>query len=65
VGWLNQRGITITLPTSTVPFVIRPYVTPTYLAGVVALAAAGAVVFAIYPAWRASRMRPVQALAGG
>jgi putative ABC transport system permease protein len=65
VGWLNQRGITITLPTSTVPFVIRPYVTPAYLAGVVALAAAGAVVFAIYPAWRASRMRPVQALAGG
>lgn len=65
VLWLNRRGIEISMPGSTVPFTIYPYVTPTYLVGVIALAGFGALIFAAYPAWRASRLRPVQALAGG
>jgi len=62
---LHQRGISVTFPGSNVPFVIQPFVTPSYLFGVVSLAGAGALLFAVYPAWRASRLRPVEALAGG
>ncbi len=65
VTWLEQRGIEVTMPGSAVPFIIRPYTTLTYLAFVVSLAAGGSLLFAVYPSWRASRMRPVQALAGG
>lgn len=61
---LNRRGIEVTAPGANVPFTIRPVVSPEYLVFVVALAALGAVTFALYPAWRASRLRPVQALAG-
>lgn len=62
---LHQRGIAVTFPGSSVPFTIRPFVSPAYLMGIVALAGLGALLFAVYPAWRASRLRPVQALAGG
>jgi putative ABC transport system permease protein len=62
---MHQRGISVTFPGSNVPFTILPYVTVSYMAGVVAIAAAGALFFAVYPAWRASRLRPVEALAGG
>lgn len=62
---LSARGISLTVPGSDVPMVIRPFMTSGYLAMVVAIAAAGALVFALYPAWRASRLRPVEALAGG
>ena len=65
VLWLHHRGIEVTFPGSNVPFVIHPFVSATYLAQVVSLAGAGALLFAVYPAWRASRLRPVEALAGG
>ena len=64
-AWLQHRGIVITLPTSPVPYVIRPFVSLRYLLLVVGIAGMGAMLFAAYPAWRASRLRPVQALAGG
>lgn len=64
-SWLAARGIALQLPTSDVPYVIHPFVPLHYLAAVVAIAAAGAVLFALYPAWRASRLRPALALAGG
>lgn len=64
VAWLGQRGIEITVPGSSVVFTLVPEVTLVYLAQIVAIAVSGAVLFAIYPAVRASRLRPVQALAG-
>ena len=64
-AWLHHRGITILLPTSPVPYIIRPFVSPLYLLEVTLIAGIGGMVFAAYPAWRASRLRPVQALAGG
>lgn len=62
---LNVVGITVKVPSASVPFTIRPFVGIDYLLLVVAIAGAGALVFSLYPAWRASRLRPVQALAGG
>ncbi len=62
---LNRRGISVSFPGSNVPFTIQPFVTPTYLLTIVAIAGLGALLFAVYPAWRASRLRPVEALAGG
>lgn len=62
---LGMVGITVKVPSATVPFTIRPFVGFDYLLLVVAIAGAGALVFSLYPAWRASRLRPVQALAGG
>ena len=62
---LHERGISVTFPGSNVPFTIQPFVTLGYLASIVAIAGLGALLFAAYPAWRASRLRPVEALAGG
>lgn len=64
VEWLAQRGIRVTAPGSHVPFMIIPAISTAYLGMVLAMATVGSTVFGLYPAWRASRMRPVQALAG-
>lgn len=61
---LDARGLEFSPPGATVPFHVQPYVTAGYLLQVVLLAGAGSVMFALYPAFRASRLRPVQALAG-
>ena len=41
---------------------IRPILTPTVFVGALAFGLAVSVVFAVYPAWRASRLKPVEAL---
>jgi putative ABC transport system permease protein len=64
VLWMGQHGIEVIAPGSHVPFIINPRIAPGYVGGVVLAAAAGAALFSLYPAWRASRLRPVQALAG-
>jgi putative ABC transport system permease protein len=64
VLYFGRRGIVFTFPGSSVPFVLNPFVSAGYLGQVLLLATAGAGLFALYPAWRASRLRPVQALAG-
>ncbi len=60
--WLNQRGILLPSPGASVDSVIRPFVTPGYLAYAVGVATGGAGLAALWPAWRASRLRPVEAL---
>ena len=41
---------------------ITPVLTPTVLLGAIAFGLLVSVVFALYPAWRASRLKPVEAL---
>jgi ABC-type lipoprotein release transport system permease subunit len=43
---------------------VFPFLTVKYTALALLTAIGGAVLFALYPAWRASRLRPVQALSG-
>ena len=43
-------------------FVINPVLTPTVLLGALGFGIAVSIVFAIYPAWRASKLKPVDAL---
>lgn len=61
---LAQKGITFMPPNASVPFEIFPFLTLRFTAGILLTAIFGAVIFAFYPAYRASRLRPVQALAG-
>lgn len=61
VGWLHQRGIPIP-GTGSTPDLVLPSLSLTYLAGAVVLAAVAAMVAALYPAWKASRLNPVDAL---
>jgi len=39
-----------------------PLLTPTILAGALAFGVGVSVIFALYPAWRASKLKPVEAL---
>ena len=64
VALLGRRGITFAFPGSRVPFTLTPFMTSAYLTQIMLMATAGAGLFALYPAFRASRMRPVQALSG-
>jgi putative ABC transport system permease protein len=61
---LGRHGLTFHFPGSAVPFVLTPFMKPAYLVEVLLMATGGAGLFAIYPAFRASRLRPVEALAG-
>jgi putative ABC transport system permease protein len=42
--------------------ILRPTVTPTFVASAVGVATAGALLASLWPAWRASRLDPVEAL---
>jgi putative ABC transport system permease protein len=63
-AWLAHRGILFQAPTLSVPFDIRPFIDAGYLVRITLLATVGAALFSLYPAWRASRLRPIEALAG-
>ncbi|HYH96277.1 ABC transporter permease [Hyalangium sp.] len=61
--WLHQQGILLPSPGANVDSIIRPFVSLSYLGRSVVMAAVGAGLAALWPAWRASRLRPVEALA--
>jgi len=64
VSILGAIGIPFHVPGTGLAFFIRPVISAALVARVAGASAAGAVLFALYPALRASRLTPVQALAG-
>jgi putative ABC transport system permease protein len=63
IAWLAHRHIVVSSPVG-LAFHFVPSVSAGYVVTLVAVVAVGAVLSSLYPAWRASRLRPVQALAG-
>ena len=59
---LGARGIVLQPPGASLPATIHPSVSALFLLRTIALAVVGAVTASFLPAWRASRLRPVEAL---
>jgi putative ABC transport system permease protein len=62
VLWLHDKGIHLAAPGASVESVIRPVIPLAYLFRAVCMATIGAALAALWPAYRASRLRPVEAL---
>lgn len=62
VLFLGARGLDFTPPGSEVPTVLHPVLAPALVVGVAAATLLGAVVASFFPARRASRLDPVEAL---
>ncbi len=60
--WLHNKGIRLAAPGASVESVIRPVIPIAYLFRAVLMATLGAALAALWPAYRASRLRPVEAL---
>lgn len=60
---MHHKGIPLPAPGSTVTSTIRPFVSSAFLVRSLLFATVGAALSSLYPAWRASRLRPVEALA--
>jgi putative ABC transport system permease protein len=63
VAVMSRVGVQMTAPGAKVPVVLHPWVEPAFVARVVGQAVVGAGLAALWPARRASRLRPVEALA--
>ncbi len=61
--WLGQRGIHLPAPGASADSIIRPHVSAVYLVRTVGMATVGAALAALWPAYRAAQLRPVEALA--
>jgi putative ABC transport system permease protein len=59
---LAAKGIRIELAGTSAASILRPAVSPEFVVGAVVVAIIGALVASAYPAWRASRLNPVDAL---
>lgn len=62
VLWLHHVGIPLPAPGATVPSIIRPFVSNRFLLTALLGTPLGAGLATLWPAWRASRLRPVEAL---
>lgn len=62
LGIMGSVGLDVTLPGQQVPTVLYPRVPPEFLAFVMLLAVTSALVAAIVPAYRSTRLKPVDAL---
>lgn len=63
VAVMSSKGIPLPAPGSTVTNLVRPFVSSAFLVRSLLFATLGAALASLYPAWRASRLRPVEALA--
>ncbi len=63
VAYIAHVGLPIPAPGATVPSIVRPGLDAVFLLRALAQATLGAAIAALWPAWRASRLRPVEALA--
>lgn len=63
VSGFARSGITIRLGGMAAPLHLYPWITGTYVASMLAVAVAAAAAAALWPSLRASRLRPVEALA--
>ncbi len=61
--WLSHRGIVLPAPGAQADSIIRPFVSGLYLVRAVGMATVGASLAALWPAYRAAKLRPVEALA--
>jgi putative ABC transport system permease protein len=61
--WLGHRGIVLPAPGAQADSIIRPFVSGLYLVRAVGMATVGASLAALWPAYRAAQLRPVEALA--
>lgn len=55
-------GIPINAPGSSLKFILRPFLSTDYLLSAMLFTTLGAAFVSVWPAWRASRLRPVEAL---
>lgn len=65
VSWvmiMNRIGILIPAPGASVDSIVRPDIAPLFVVRVFAQATVGAMLAALWPAWHAARLRPVEAL---
>ncbi len=62
LAYLNQKGVVFAIPGQSVTTVLFPFVTVNFVIEVFVLALSAALGASFYPAYRASHMRPVQAL---
>jgi putative ABC transport system permease protein len=60
---LSVKGVSLTTPGASIPQHLVPFIEPSFLVRMVIMCVVGAVVASLWPAWRASRLRPVEALA--
>lgn len=63
VAWANAKGIPLPAPGATVDSIVRPWVSARFVIGALIGTPLGAALATLWPAWRASRLRPVEALA--
>lgn len=63
VSYMNAKGISIPSPGAKVPSILRPDVEVLFVLRAILQATGGAAIAALWPAWRASLLRPVEALA--
>lgn len=63
VTYFNQKGIPLPAPGATVDSIVRPWVSGKFIGGALLGTPLGAALATLWPAWRASLLRPVEALA--
>jgi ABC-type antimicrobial peptide transport system permease subunit len=62
LGWILSNAVTLALSASSAGLKISPILTPEVALLALGFGVCVSVMFALYPAWRASKLRPVEAL---